>query len=376
MISDSLRPLTSKNIVTVFKNGEEKFPDVFSTLEKAEKFIHIEYFIIENDHTCNRLKNILIKKVKEGVKVRVLYDDFGSRNIRKTLVAEMQAEGVEIYPFFPIKFPNLANRINYRDHRKIIIVDGHTGYLGGINFSDKYDNRFKNEWYWRDTHFKLEGSAVNTMQYLFLTNWNFCCKDQVKLNELHFPRQEPGEKKTLVQIAGSGPDSLRSTLMYSLLAALYSANEEICITTPYFIPNESVNDAIKNAALGGVKVKLLVPGISDTYFVKNAAKSYYSELLVAGVEIFQYKKGFVHAKTITIDKNLSIVGTANMDIRSFELNFEINAFIYDQDLAQQLRDHFYQDLKDSETIVLELWKKRGVCSKIKEAVSRLFSPIL
>jgi len=378
LLNDGMSYLTGNNKVDVLLNGEQKFPEVLRSLQDAKDHIHIEYYIFEDDKIGNAIKDILIEKAKSGVKVRLIYDDFGSRSIRKNVIPELLEAGVEAYPFYRILFIALANRINYRNHRKIIVIDGHIGFTGGINVSDRYINTEENkdQVFWRDTHVKITGTGAFYLQYLFICDWNFCADEALKIEPGFFyePKENGGD--AVVQIAASGPDSDNPTILFSLIQAIGMAEEEILLTTPYFIPGESLLDALTVAALSGVKVILLVPDKSDSRMVAAAARSFYSELLVAGVEIYQYEKGFIHAKTMVSDQQLSVIGTANMDNRSFELNFEVNAVIYDNDTAEEMTRIFYQDLKVSRKIDPAEWEKRPLYKQLPEKLARLLSPLL
>lgn len=380
LVRDNLSALTTGNDVKLLINGEHKFPEVIAALKAARHHIHIEYYIYEDDKIGNEITDVLIQKAKEGIAVRFIYDDFGSRAIRKKMVARMKTSGVEVFPFYKINFISLANRLNYRNHRKIIVIDGKTAFVGGINVSDKYINNTSDpkKLFWRDTHLRIDGPGIHYLQYLFFCDWNFCAKTNLQPNGSFFPELSTFEGKgnKLVQIAASGPDSDRPTILYSLLQAISLAKEEVLITTPYFIPDESIMDALLVAALGGVSVKLLVPGISDSVLVNAAAHSYYTDLLKAGVEIYLYKKGFVHAKTLVADKKMAIVGTANMDHRSFDLNFEVNAIVYDEEIAKELTDVFYLDIKDAEKIDVNNWEGRPLYKQMMERTARLISPLL
>lgn len=382
LLKDSLSPLATGNKLKVLTNGEEKFPDVFQALNNARHHIHLEYYIYEDDVVGNQVKEILIRKASEGVKVRLIYDAFGSRSIRKKFLRELSDSGVEAYPFNRIRFVPLANRLNYRNHRKIIVVDGCCGFLGGINISDRYinDERINRKkgykLFWRDTHLRIDGPGVQYLQYLFFCDWNFCAKQKLEPGPVYFDdRKHPVGNET-VQIAASGPDSPTSTIMWSLFKAINLAKKEILITTPYFIPGETILNALKVASLGGVSVKILAPGISDSKLVNAAAWSYFDDLLRAGVEIFLYRKGFIHVKTMVVDDNISIVGTANMDYRSFDLNFEVNAVIYGEKVAAELRTTFMEDLVDAEKIDPEVWRKRPLFKQLPERIARLLSPLL
>ena len=382
LLKDSVSPLTTGNALRLLVNGEEKFPEVFEALKSARHHIHIEYYIYDDDVIGNEVQQILVQKAREGVRVRFIYDAFGSRSIRKKFVRELKAAGVEAYPFNKIRFILLANPLNYRNHRKIIVVDGNCGFVGGINVSDRYINdpayhkRKKKKVYWRDTHLRIDGPGVQYLQYLFFCDWNFCSKQQLQPDSFYFDTRNNPDGHECVQIAASGPDSPTSTIMLSVVKAINLAKREILLTTPYFIPGETILNALKVASLGGVRVRLLAPGISDSKLVNAAAWSYYDDMLKAGVEIFLYRKGFIHVKTLVVDDSISIVGTANMDYRSFDVNFEVNAVVYGSKLAGELRDNFLQDLEVSERIQPEVWSKRPMFKQFPERVARLLSPLL
>jgi len=377
LVNDSKLPISVNNKVKVLQNGEQKFPAVFAALEKAKHHIHIEYYIFEEGQIADQLKDILVRKSREGVEVRIMYDDFGS-DLGKTYLNGLKEAGVQIFPFFKVYFHLLANRNNYRDHRKIIIVDGIVGFTGGINIADKYDNRVptkRGNMFWRDTHLQIEGDAVKLFQYLFFLNWNFCCDEDIDLSKGYFPEYK-GDGNQLMQVAYSGPDSDRASIMLSYFAAINNSRDYVYITTPYFIPNDSILDALKKAALSKVDVRLIVPGVSDSRLVNAAAMSYYEELLEAGVKIYLYKKGFSHSKTVIADHSLSMVGTANMDIRSFDLNFEVNAVVFDAAIHKDLKDAFMNDINDSVEINLEVWKNRPKLTKMFESSCRLLSALM
>jgi cardiolipin synthase A/B len=379
LLNDSRSPLTAHNMVNLLVNGENKFPAVLKALREAKNHIHIEYYIYDDDEIGREIEQVLIQKAKEGVVVRFIYDDFGSRSIRSKMHKRMLDSGIQVFPFYKIFFIPFANRINYRNHRKIIVVDGHIAFIGGINVSDRYiNNGTRKKLYWRDTHLRLEGPGVQYLQYLFLSDWNFCSDQEVQPDEVLFPPHKtfPVKDDKVVQIVASGPDSETPTILFSVLKAINLAKQEILISTPYFIPGESLTNALITAALSGISVKILVPGISDSIFVNAAACSYYTELLDAGVEIYRYKKGFMHAKTMVTDSEIAIVGTANMDLRSFDLNFEVNAIIYNAKVADELKNIFYNDIKDSSKIDRIKWHKRSIITQLMEKIARLLSPLL
>ncbi len=378
LLNDTLSPVTSGNEVTTLRNGEEKFPEVIAAMESAKHHIHLEYYIYENDRIGGEIERLLIKKAQEGVSVRMVYDDFGSRSIRGGLVNRLKKAGVQVFPFHKIRFVPFANRINYRNHRKIIVVDGRVGFVGGINISDRYINTPDQSTYWRDTHLKIEGPAVSYLQYLFLCDWNFSAKQNLQQTEDFFPIVEPPKKPAgrIVQMAASGPDSANPSILFSILKGIGLARKEVLITTPYLIPGESLKTSLIMCSLSGVDVKILVPRKSDSHLVNTAARSYYEELLKADVKIYRYTKGFIHAKTIVIDREVGMVGTANMDTRSFDLNFEVNAIIYDKPTADQLAKDFYEDLKSAPEIDPVEWFQRPWYKKLLEKIARLVSPLL
>jgi cardiolipin synthase len=376
LIKDIKSPLTRYNKVKLLLNGEEKFPELMACLENAKHHIHMEYYIYEQDEIGSAIIELLIKKASEGVEVRFIYDDFGSPTIKKKIEKRMREAGIEIHPFFKVHFYLLANRINYRNHRKIVVIDGKTAFTGGINVCDKYINNKREKLFWRDTHLRIDGPGVYYLQYIFLADWSFCCSKPPKIDKQYFAELVPQKEDTYVQVVSSGPNSDQPAVLFSILQAIYLAKKEIIITTPYFIPGDNIMDALRIAASSGLSVKLLVPGISDSRIVNAASKANYYELLRAGVEIYLYQRGFVHAKTMVTDGKLSMIGTANMDYRSFELNFEVNAIVYDVAFAEQLRQVFFEDIKHAKKINEKLWLKRSFYLKLGDRLARLFSPAL
>ncbi|MGM0406472.1 MAG: cardiolipin synthase [Bacteroidota bacterium] len=378
LLNDNYFGLTKRNRLKLLINGEQKFPELFKDLNNAKDHIHIEYFIIDNGIVFEKLKTILIKKQKEGVAVRIIYDDVGSRHLKNKSIKELKKAGIEIFPFYKTYFPSMANRINYRNHRKIVVIDGKIGFTGGLNLSDKYSNDIpkKHFIFWRDTHLKIEGPAVRYLQYIFLLDWHFSSEQTLLYNSRFFPKLENNNNGKLVQIISGGPDLLRETVMTAYFKAIVDAEEVCFITMPYVIPNQGIITALKQTALSGVDVRLLVPKKSDSWLLNSASNTYYYDLLASGVKIYRYTKGFVHAKTIIIDNNLSIVGSANMDYRSFDYNFEANALIYDKEFNALIKNQFYQDLENSEQISLQEWVKRPLRKRLKESVIRLLSPVL
>lgn len=363
--------------IQVLQNGENLFPHIIEEIKKAKKHIHIEYYIYENDEIGNTIKNLLIEKAAQGVEVRFIYDDFGSKDIRKNIVKELQNGGVKVFPFNKVKLIYLANRLNYRNHRKILVIDGEVSFVGGINISDKYINPSTSGTFWRDTHLMLKGYSSFALQRVFLQDWNFCSNEKLTIDIRYFSFVNIEIENILyAQIISSGPDSNLPAILYSVVTAINSAEKEILLTTPYYIPDEILQESLIMAAMGGIDVKLLVPLKGDSSFVNLTAQSYYEELLRAGVKIYCYNKGFVHSKTFIIDSQICSIGTANLDQRSFDLNFEVSAVIYDGNISTNLRNTFYEDLKESTQINSEEWYNRSALKKTIERFVRLFSPFM
>lgn len=373
-------PLTANNEVKLLINGEEKFPALLEALEQAKSHIHLEYYIYENDFTGNQIADMLIQKAQQGVEVRFMYDDFGSHGLGKAFIKRLQEGGVRTAPFYKIKWYAFASRINYRNHRKIIIIDGLVSFVGGINMSDRYRNDIEDEnhLYWRDTHLMINGQASAYLQHLFVSDWNFCSSQKLAFSDIYFPdiSQIDSIENNIVQTVASGPDSKQPVIFYSLLAAISSAKKSIYITSPYFIPGESLMDALIIAIQSGLDVKVLIPGVSDSKMVNTAASAYYTELLQYGAQIYMYDKGFVHAKTMVFDNELAIIGSANIDYRSFDLNFEVNAMVYSQKIAAQLTAIFEQDLKSAVQIDKESWLNRPKYIHLWEKAVKLLSPFM
>ncbi|MFN8257063.1 MAG: cardiolipin synthase [Bacteroidales bacterium] len=364
---------------TLLNNGEEKFPEVLRVLESAKQFIHLEYYAWENDIRGNEIKDVLLSKAKEGVKIRVLYDAYASRKIKGNIVKELKAGGVLVFPKIKVKLVQLANRLNHRDHRKIIIVDGVTGFVGGINISDRYDNSIDTGLYWRDTHVKIEGLLVNSLQRHFIVSWNSCQTEKLTFSQDLFPKKvvdKPQGLKAMGQVVAGGPVYPMSNIMLTYFKIFTSARNKLYITNPYFIPNDSIMDALKQAAISGVDVRLMLPFKSDSTIVGAASKFYLPDLIQAGVKIYLYKKGFVHAKTVVADTHLSVIGTANMDVRSFDLNFEIMSVIYGEEFSKQVEKAFLNDLNECMEITAEIVARASLLHRLFYAVTRLISSLL
>jgi len=365
---------SQNNKVDLYTDGAEKFNALIRDLEQAKHHIHLLYYIVRHDHLGTKIANVLIKKAKEGVEVRFLYDDMGSRSLSRSYIRRLERANIQVGAFFPPKIPKINFKINYRNHRKLAIIDGHTGYVGGFNIGDEYLGKSDKFGYWRDTHIRIQGDAVQTMQTRFILDWNQASRNHIDYDEMYFLGGELGDVG--IQIVSSGPDQQWEQIKYGYIKMILAAKEYVYIQTPYFIPDDSLMDALRIAALSGVKIKIMIPNKPDHMFVYWATLSNVGELLQEGAEIYLYQNGFLHAKTIVVDGKVSSVGTANIDVRSFRLNFEVNAFLYDVDIANQLVEAFQQDIKLSTQMTRSLYERRSVGVRFKESVSRLLSPIL
>ncbi|MEW9668937.1 cardiolipin synthase [Ammoniphilus sp. 3BR4] len=374
LLHNASSPMTRFNQATILTNGEATFEAMFREMEGATDHIHFISFIVRDDEIGQKLKRLFIAKAKEGVKVRVIIDGLGSRKLPAKYIQELQGAGVEVAVFSPILFPYLR-KVNYRNHRKIAIVDGRVGFVGGLNVGDEYLGKHKRLGFWRDTHMMVEGDSVYFLQLIFLLDWRFTANQNIFCATHSFPRHQIQEE-LFIQIAASGPDSDWEYILKLYFSLITQANRTVYITTPYLIPDDSILMALKTAALSGVDVRIIVPGIPDHVVVFWASHSYFTELLEAGVRIYRYKKGFIHAKIIIADGEIVALGTANLDIRSFHHNFEVSAVIYDSKVAERLEKDFLEDLLDGEEILLEEFAKRPFREKIKESVARLMSPML
>ena len=368
--------LTGNNKVTFLYNGEQKFPVLIEKLEQAKHHIHMEYYLIEDDEIGNKILGVLCQKSMEGITVRLIVDAIGGNKLKRKTLKKLKKAGVHFKKYNPVIFTRLANRVNYRDHRKIVVIDGEIGFVGGLNIADRYINKEgKKGYYWRDTHCMIEGEATYSLQVLFMLNWYFVSRELLYPTSHLFPRFGP-KGKVVTSIISSDPDSDYPNLMEAYFGMITSATKEILISTPYFIPNESVLTALKTAAKGGVKVILLLPGVADTFFVHAASLTFIGELLRNDIYVYYYTKGMIHSKIMIIDEELSTVGTANMDYRSFDNNAEVNAVFFDPGVAGELKKQFEADLADSERVDYLKWKSRPFKLKITGSLGRLVAPLL
>lgn len=367
--------ISTGNSVTLLNNGEEKFPALFEALEKARSHIHLEYYIFTSDDVGNRIADILIQKHREGIEVRVIVDDVGSNRMKK-LPRQFRDAGIILLKTMPVAFSSLANS-NYRNHRKIVIIDAQIGFIGGINLDERYWNNGKHALYWRDTAVCIEGPAVNLLQVQFFLSWYFSGgNDRLEDTSRYFRMAQERKGNAIVAIGASGPSSEAPYIMETILLALSQAKRSIRICTPYFIPSDQLTSALVIAAANGINVELMLPEKSDSFIVQHASFSFIKPLLQRGVHVYLYEKGFIHAKTISIDGSLAFIGTVNMDTRSFFLNFEITSVIYEATLCSALENSFEQDKQASRLITLAQWQSRPVVHRGFDSVCRLVAPLL
>ena len=369
--SDSL--LTTGNQLHILNNGDETFNAIFKAIKSAKHHIHLEYYIFENDKIGNQIKKLLIDKSREGVEVRIIVDDVGSWDLKEWFFEELRENGIEIYPFMEVRFPRLTSRVNFRNHRKILIVDGKIGFTGGVNIADRYIHGKPKIGPWRDTHLQISGDAVATMQVVFAADWYFVINENLTGEKYFRPLTE--ENGTAVQISASGPDSDWENIEQAYLSAILSARKYVYLTSPYLMPPQTLVSALKTAALSGVDVRIIIPEKSDAITPKWCSFSYVEQFLEAGIKIYLYQKGFIHSKTLMIDDVFSTIGTTNLDFRSLETNFEINAFIYERKFTRLMLKHFIHDLRDSHEIKLAEWEKRPWHFKLRESLAHIVSPM-
>ncbi|UQB00234.1 cardiolipin synthase [Pediococcus pentosaceus] len=368
--------LTTKNDLKIFTDGHEKFNSLFEDLKKAKHHINIEYFTIYDDQLGKKLRKILVQKAREGVQVRVLYDLFGSKGSKQKFFKELIQAGGEVTPFMKSKLGYYSFRINFRNHRKIVVIDGSVGYIGGFNIGDQYLGRNKRFGNWRDTHLRLEGSVVLQLQSRFFMDWNASAKRQKVQFSLDYFPQSNVQNNIPMQIVSSGPENDVQKIKQGYIKMIMGAKHSIWIETPYFIPDDALMEALLIAIRSGIEVRIVIPQMPDHPFVYRATEYYVQQLLKAGARIYSYQNGFMHAKTIVVDNMITSVGSANWDIRSFKLNFEANAFMYDPKVAEQIIATIKNDLKDARELDEEYFNQQSSWKKFRQLASRLISPIL
>ena len=372
-------PYRNDNNVSMYSDGKLFFNELLEGLKKAKKSINIEFYIFKNDDIGTKILNVLEEKAKEGVEVRLLYDSVGSRSLNRNVLNKLINEGGKVGEFFPswLKFINI--NMNFRNHRKIVVIDNNVGFVGGFNVGDEYLGKDSKFGYWRDTHIKFTGSAVNDLNLRFLADWRYATKEEVSLEEIFEANEENSNSNNVgMQIVSSGPNlSDKYEIKMAYLKMIQKAKKYLYIQSPYLIIDNSISDSLKLAAASGVDVKIMIPGKGDHPFVYWANLVYAGDLIKEGIRVFHYdKNAFLHAKTVVIDDEVCSIGTANMDTRSFELNFEVSSFIYSEKIAKEQKYEFENDMKMCEELTLEKYQNRSRIVKIKESLSRLFSDVL
>lgn len=373
--------LTLNNKVKVYHRGKEKFDDLLKDIKEAKDFIHLQYFIWYSDDVLGqKLKKLLIEKIKEGVEVKILYDYSGCfMTLGRGYIRSLREAGIQIYPFFNYLSPLKMHTLNYRNHRKIAVIDGKIAYTGGMNVGQEYIDGGKKYKSWRDTHMRFEGDSVNILQAIFAIDWfNTVFKEDI-FDKKYFPTLPEEAELTgdlPVQFPTSGYDSPWPAIMHLYFSFITMAQKDITIVSPYFIPDASLLMALKTAAMRGTKVTVLMAGVYDNPIPYWAAFSYFEELLKSGVRIFQYQKGFMHAKILTCDGRMCSLGTANFDLRSLKLNYEVNAVFYDEQLTKETNQQIAKDLEGSKEVTLADFNQISFLVRLRNSLMRLFSPLL
>ena len=382
-LKSSQSMLLCSDKIDIYFSGKEAIAAMYQAMEQAQKHIHLQSFILEDDKIGNAVKELLIRKSRQGVEVRLIFDGYGGRKLGKRYISELKEAGVEVLVFSPFRFILLPPLANYRNHRKLLIVDGNVGFLGGVNIADRYcDGGVFTEW--RDTHIRVEGESVMSLQASFLLDRFFIMNKDLRKRGKYFPRIDlnammKGDslvKRYYMQTISSGPDSDWQAIMQCFFTAITQAKRYVHIITPYYIPSETISDAIKITALSDVEVSIMVPEKSDTRITTAATHSYFSELLDAGVNIYLFERGFNHSKVLSIDGEYCIIGSANMDNRSFMHNFEVTSVIFDRECAKVIDNKFNEDLKRCRKVEAAQWNRRPYITKVAESAARLVSPLL
>lgn len=367
-------PFTINNEVRIFTEGKEKFEALIRDLERAKEYIYLQYYIFNDDELGHRIADILIRKAEQGVAVKVIYDHVGSFSASSKFFKNMKDHGVDTHPFFRVTFPQLANRINWRNHRKIVIIDNRIGYMGGMNIADRYVKGMKDGSAWRDTHMRLEGDIVKSLIYSFAVDWYFLKNPDTSIQLTTPPN--PIRNHCGMQMITSGPVDTWQNISLCFLKAISTARKSIYIQTPYFLPTDTLLNALEAAALAKVDVRIMIPSKSDSKLLQLASYSYVTRCLKAGIKVYLYNPGMLHAKAMIIDEDFSTAGSTNFDFRSFENNFESNLLIYDREVNRRMRDIFFSDLANCRKLKYSEWKSRPMPQRALESLVRLFAPIL
>lgn len=364
----------SQNTTQIYNDGETFFIELLKSISKAQHHIHMEFYIFRDDSLGQLIKDSLIEAAKRGVVVRIIYDDLGCWGVKKDFFEEMKNAGIELSCFLPVRFHRLAHRINYRNHRKLVIIDGEKGYIGGMNIALRYARPTKGR-IWTDTHLKVEGRGVYGIQLLFLSDW-LITTNQTISDPVYYPSvNQPDPHGCLMQIVSSAPLTLWPSIMLAYNKVILNAKKHILIQTPYFMPTQSLIESLQVAAMSGVKVKIMLPEKPGGFWMTWCNRAYFSDMLKAGAEIYLYTKGMLHSKTLTTDDNFCSIGSANIDFRSMLDTFEDSAFIYDEAIAQQMRHTFTAMCDDCKKVELQEWENRPLRKRLLASFVRMFSPL-
>lgn len=375
MVDKLIEPhLFAGNSIDVFTSGQDKFDALKRDIAAAQDYIHIQYFIIEYDAIGKEIIGLLADKARQGVAVRVLYDYVGSHPMSARALKLMRSAGIEVHAFMQVTLANMPFRINWRNHRKVAVIDGKVGYMGGMNIADRYVTGSKKQRPWRDTHYRITGEAVSALQASFAIDWNFTTRKLLNVEAQPIARPDGGG--CLMQMANSGPASRWNNISMIFLNAISLAKRSVYLQTPYFLPSDALLQVLQSAALSGVDVRVMLPARTDSRLLQLATGSYIKECLLAGIKIYFYEPTMLHAKVLIIDDEFVTSGSTNFDFRSFEHNFEINALVYDKGFNRQMKDIFEQDMQQSARMSMGRWKRRPLVQKALESVVRLISPIL
>lgn len=369
--------LLRNNDIDILTDGNRKFEALLKDLESAEHFIHIQYYIIRNDVLFDRIAEVLRRKAAEGVVVRVLFDGMGCRSVKRGCWKRLEKAGIRTAEFFPAILGRLQLRINYRNHRKIVVIDNRVAYVGGFNIGREYIDLDEKFGHWRDTHLRIRGMGVLGLQMRFILDWDYAAGEELFSQAELFAEPPEGKRDHCdLQIISSGPDNSLEQIRDNYIRLITKAQKRICIQTPYFIPDEAVLNALLIAVRSGIEVNLMIPCKPDHPFVYWATYSYMGQLLQAGANCYTYDNGFLHSKGIIVDGEIFCYGTANMDIRSFALNFEVNAVVYSREKAEEMERIFREDLRFCTKITRDVYEARGLMLRFREQVCRLMSPLL
>lgn len=363
---------TFLNEVKLYTDINEQYQDMLSDIRQAKESINFQYFIIKPDASGKMFRDALIEKAHSGVQVRVVYDDFGSIKIHRRFFRKLIREGGEVCRFFPSFFRIISRNVNYRNHRKIVVIDKKIAYMGGANIGDEYISKHRRIQPWRDTHLRLVGRSVDLLNMRFMQDFNFAAKKDDKFT----PQTEILTNNILpVQIVSSGPDEPKYGIEKAYIKAIYSARKRVYIQSPYLVPSCCLMNALKTAAQSGVDVRIMIPKVPDKNYAYLCTKAYAKELVESGVKVYMWN-GFIHSKTLLIDDDISSVGTVNMDIRSFNLHFEVTTFIYDKNFAAQMKGVFEKDILFSTPMDEQYIRSRGIFTRAGERFMRLFSSLM